>query len=382
MQYEVGAISESIYPSWYLISQLSVCGMASIIFFILYKHPTPHSSPMEKGESERGLLFVSLATFTWALWPAVALFWGISEELRIYFSILNNVFLLLVAAFFENGPRSLRFFQLHERWIWFVITGGLVVASFTSNIDNLYWKNIPDVLLSTITLVVLGWAICLSLYHRIMKEAAILAALIVVYVFYAQLLEINSLFNTAAGTVPSESRLIILLTSKTLLIMMLLLVAITWLHEKWALQVKENSLVLKPERPIAIKITGKRDPENNRRFLVKTAANENGKTVESVKSITHKPHQLLLQFALRKRYKQLSNEGMMNTISDCFYHSDLNKIHAFLGLDVPTLFKNCGRNGSYIVRDTVHIEVDEEMVSHDPDLKAVLVLEQAKTQSE
>ncbi|GAA0780267.1 hypothetical protein GCM10009193_16070 [Shewanella aestuarii] len=323
-------------------------------------------------------MFVALASLTWAIWPALALMFDDVNVMRIYTSTLNSVFLLLAAAFFEYGPRRLRLFQLHERWVWMVICGGLVVASVTSNIDNRYWKYIPDVILSSLTLTILGWAICVTFYQRISKQAALIAGTITLYALFAQMLEITHLFTNAQWQPPSEARLIISLTSKILLLMVLLLVAISWLQEQWLAQVTENSLSQLPKNQIDIHITGRRDPDNQRRWLVSVQQHSSTKDEPVMRSLTSVPHLLLIQFSLRKQLNAQVDGGMMNTVEDSFYHADLNKIHKMLGLNVPTIFKNFGRNGCYAIRNNINVTLNEQELAKDPDVLGLMKKEQQK----
>lgn len=358
-----------IFPKWYLISQFSVCLTATFIFWIIYKYPAPEAEN-RRPKREKGLLFISLAVFIWALSPAITLLFGISSELRIYFSTLNNVFLLLATAFFEYGPRKLRFFQLHERWVWLVICGGLIVASITSNLHDIYWQRIPDVFLSITTIAVLGWAICKSFYHRIFKEAAIIAGIIVLYMIYTQLQELNNLGSISHFLQPTEMELIVLLTSKSLLIMILLLVSLSWIHEQWVLQIKETSFEKLPENSVHIHIKGTKSLESKRRWeVIVTKGN-----IAEARTMTSKPHLLLVQFMYRKQ-ENTRNKGLMNTIEDSFYHADLSKIHKMLELDVPTLFKNQRRNGFYSLRDNIEFTLDEKELAKDPDLFSMISLE-------
>jgi hypothetical protein len=369
------------YPHWYLISQLCVCGMASLIFWITYKYPTPDIEPHDAPRREKGLLFIALASLTWAIWPALALMFDDVNVMRLYTSTLNSVFLLLTAAFFEYGPRRLRLFQLHERWVWMVICGGLVVASVTSNIDNRYWKYIPEVILSVLTLSILGWVICVTFYQRISKQAALIAGTIILYALFAQMLEVTHLFTDAQWQPPSETRLIISLTSKILLLMVLLLVAISWLQEQWLAQVKENSLSKLPENLINIHITGRRDPDNQRRWLVSVQQHSSTENEPVMHSLTSVPHLLFIQFALRKQLNDKVDGGMMNTVEDSFYHADLNKIHKMLGLNVPTVFKNFGRNGCYAIRNNISVTLNEQELAKDADVLGLMKKEQHKLAS-
>ncbi|MGI2169510.1 hypothetical protein ACROAE_04850 [Shewanella sp. MF05960] len=61
-----------------------------------------------------------------------------------------------------------------------------------------------------------------------------------------------------------------------------------------------------------------------------------------------------------------------------FFLSAMNKIHKMLGLTVPTLFKNFGRNGCYAIRNNISVTLNEQELVKDPDVLGLIKKEQKK----
>ncbi len=188
---------------------------------------------------DKGLLFISLSVFVWALSSLLILilqtyninnwFALISQNM---FSILNSLFLILALYYFDNSPNYLYNNKKSTKRIiaFFVVLSifSLGLALFfgeTINTKGIRYNTIPDVLLSAI----LTWFLVFSLYrtfvNRNMKSVAIIAALSILVLFLTQ---IPFVFNFEQFNFYID---LTKLVAKTTLMFVFLVVGTSWVLE-------------------------------------------------------------------------------------------------------------------------------------------------------
>ncbi len=188
---------------------------------------------------DKGLLFISLSVFVWALSSLLILIfntYNISNWFTIIsqnmFSILNSMFLILALYYFDNSPNYIYNNKKSTKRIiaFFVILSitSLGLALFfgeTINTKGIRYNTIPDVLLSAILTWFLVFSLYRTFYNRNMKSVAIIAVLSIVVLFLTQ---IPFVFNFG-----NYSFLIDLtkLVAKTTLIFVFLVVGTSWVLE-------------------------------------------------------------------------------------------------------------------------------------------------------
>jgi hypothetical protein len=188
---------------------------------------------------DKGLLFISLSVFVWALLSLLILVFNtyrISNWLTIIsqnmFSILNSLFLILALYYFDNSPNYLYNNKKSTKRIivFFVLLSiiSLGLALFfgdTISTKGFRFNTIPDVLLSAI----LTWFLVISLYrtfvNRNMKSVAIIAVLSIVVLFLTQ---IPYVFNFESYSFYIDLAKLI---AKTTLIFVFLVVGTSWVLE-------------------------------------------------------------------------------------------------------------------------------------------------------
>ncbi len=188
---------------------------------------------------DKGLLFISLSIFVWALSSLLILIFNtyqtnnwvtiISQNM---FSILNSLFLILALYYFDNSPNYLYNNKKSTKRIivFFVILSVISLAlallfGETINTRGFRFNTIPDVLLSAI----LTWFLVFSLYrtfsNRNMKSIAVIAALSIIVLFLTQ---IPLVFNFEDYSFLID---ITKLTAKTTLIFVFLVLGTSWVLE-------------------------------------------------------------------------------------------------------------------------------------------------------
>jgi len=270
---------------------------------------------------------MGMGVLVWGLVGAVM--WALPADIsirtqaivRMPSSTLNSACLLLAAAYFDYGPFALKPLQARksQRIAIFVATG--LVASITLALTWVYadaardWKPwaIPDVLLSLVTLGILGAGLFHSFQERkeVSKYFGLIAYLAVGAVVFQGAAQIPEVYDFRW---PSESgRYLMLLASKVAVISVFFMLLISSLYERQA-------------RPsvasMALRFTSRLDPRHRHAVLVTIP----GVCVDSEVWLSQRPFKTLQLFAATAINAATKEESFVKLLEQGLYAAHLRTI--------------------------------------------------------
>jgi len=188
---------------------------------------------------DKGLLFISLSIFVWAISALLGViyqYFHMDNWFKLIsmnmFSILNSLFLILALYYLDNSPNYLynnkkSTFRIISFFIGLSIVSLIIALSFgeTINTHGIRLNTIPDLILST----VLSWFLIVSLFrtfiNREMKFVAYVAVLSVIVLFLTQF---PFVFDLAKYSFITD---LIKLSAKTTLIYVFIVLGTSWALE-------------------------------------------------------------------------------------------------------------------------------------------------------
>ena len=185
---------------------------------------------------DRGLLYLSLALFTWVIsgiWSVLeAASWMESDFIYDMgvnlWSICNNCFFLMALVYFDEAPSFIyKNFKNIRRLIGAVISIMLVTVFVSYLAGSSTWQGmelnaLPDLILSTLVALLLMYSLFQTFVHRNMKIVALLSVLSVAGLLWTQWTEILS------GSSLDMTLYVLKIVSKTSLIFLFMVLATTW----------------------------------------------------------------------------------------------------------------------------------------------------------
>lgn len=229
---------------FYLLSEIFISFIGAILLLAIwsaiqkkFKHKLVYEISVKR--VDKGLLYLSLSVFVWAISGAVTLVGSSTTEWawpllisQNIFSILNSLFLILSLYYFDHAPTYLYNNITNTRKIiWTFIA--VSVFSFllalwngdTVNTYGLRLSAIPDLILSG----ALSWLLVVSLYRTFMeRKMAVVAMLAVVAIGLLFLTQWPQVFYVESFTFLSDLLKII---AKTGLISIFLVLGTSWVIE-------------------------------------------------------------------------------------------------------------------------------------------------------
>lgn len=196
---------------------------------------------------DQGLLWFSFSFIAWSVYWIWIFFTGKSEDpnvgeyLRIFSSTINSSFILIAIAYLDYGPLELKWKFVKNHKIWkIVIIGlgcviGLVTVLLIKNSDDLKVNSLafklnflPDLLLSTITAILLGIYLFKTFYYREFKMTAYFTISIIAFIYFTQFLIVFKQFVDLT----SFNKEILLFSSKLPLIFIIFALSSSWIYQK------------------------------------------------------------------------------------------------------------------------------------------------------
>lgn len=186
---------------------------------------------------DKGLLYLSLAMFVWVISGCWAY---LEHELSVltaygyqfgihFFSILNNMFLLLALFYFYYAPQFIYHNKKNIKKILVaIVLISILTFSLTLFLGDNHIKNgiklsgIPDLLLSGFLSYLLGISFYRTFAFRGLKIVGIISVLVILLMFSSQISEVFIHYGT------DFSNNLIKIIAKTSLICIFLLLATTW----------------------------------------------------------------------------------------------------------------------------------------------------------
>ncbi|GJM31420.1 MAG: hypothetical protein DHS20C18_04210 [Saprospiraceae bacterium] len=227
---------------FHLLAHIFISAIGGMLLLAIWYNIRMRFRPiLEEGTKEKrvdkGLLFLSLAMFTWVLagiWGLVGYYYGFANTAPAnigerMFSIVNNLFLLLSLFYFYYAPP---FIYNNEKNVG-VIIGIIVGVSLVTlglnhwfgpqtDTDNINISNIPDLILSGFLSALLMISFYKTFMHRQLKTVAIISVVVIGLMFVSQLPEV---FKDSMTVFTNN---LIKIVSKTSLIAICLVLATTW----------------------------------------------------------------------------------------------------------------------------------------------------------
>ena len=171
----VSAATAAPAPEWYAICQAALCLGAAWAILSMYARGTPHRRD-EPGPAARdpGLLWLGLGVGVWGV-VGVTLLWplppGADLVVRPLLSSANSACLLISASHLDYGPELLRRARDWPHWRRAAIAGSLLTAALTLALAGALGVSarlaqLPDLLLSVLTLALYGFGLSRSFLHR------------------------------------------------------------------------------------------------------------------------------------------------------------------------------------------------------------------------
>ena len=228
---------------FYLLAHVFISAIGGMLLLaIWYNIRSRFRTILEEGAKEKrvdkGLLFLSLAMFTWVLsglWGLAAfeldfINTGVAEVVKRLFSIVNNLFLLLSLFYFYYAPP---FIYNNEKSVKIIVGIIFTVSLLTLLLNNfgiqsedtaINIANIPDMLLSAFLSGLLMISFYKTFVHRGLKIVAIISVVVIALMMISQ-------FQEVFPNIWNRSELVnnlIKIVSKTSLIAICLVLATTW----------------------------------------------------------------------------------------------------------------------------------------------------------
>ena len=280
-------------PEWYASAQAAICLAAGWAILAMYFRGTPVRSGEAAPQPLRdpGLLWLGLAMAVWGLVGLLLLLPldpGTTRALRPLLSSANSAFLLIAASHLDYGVEILQRARERPWWSRAALGGAFAVALLTLVLYALVgpdpgWRQLPDFLLSSVTLLLYGFGMFRSFLKRGFAPLAVLAVLAIGLQFVAQLPEVTG--RLAPLGLHDDRRWTLNLVSKAVALVAFLSLAMTWVHE----------LARRPvHASVRLYFTGEHRvaAQNRRRWLVRVG----GEMVE----LRERPHRDLLKLAVHR----------------------------------------------------------------------------------
>ncbi len=320
------------FPAWYFSSEALICLCAAAVLYSIYLRGDPG------GQRDPTWIWLGYAVLTWSVvgfigWIYAQSSWFVVT--RIIFSTLNSAFLLLTIGYFDYGDYGItgvigaRLKRFAERPAWrkTVILLSLLVAvvvigfSLAAQSSPLV-QSLPDIILSVLTLVVLGVALYESFGGRGFGMLKYLSIFVIGLTVLAQVPE--------TGIIASDFIWPLLLISKTMLIMLFLALA-------------TSSVTQQGEFPLeGLELTGEMVDE---RFLVVRVWMRGESKAREVR-VRDTYYNVLLELAQSRKDNP---NGYFNLQKAGYYPEYLKRLAVSLKIERPQLLDN-NRSGGYRLR--------------------------------
>ncbi len=230
----------------YIVQLGALSFFASLILFFIWKYI--HN---KKKTSDHGILFISLAMFTWFL-SAMLMIVVTNDDINIIlnglFSTLNSGFLLLAFMYFDHKPIFFSRISSKSQWKNFVMLicilvfiiniASLLYIKITGNVTIVKWAVLPDLILSFITVVILGFSLFETFKNRKLVWVGRMSILVVLLIVSTQLIGVCEEFGYDLfvkrkfdGYDISLTALFIRFIARALLIIIFFALASSWLFE-------------------------------------------------------------------------------------------------------------------------------------------------------
>jgi hypothetical protein len=320
------------FPRWYFFSEALICLCGAAVLYSIYLRGDPG------GQRDPTWSWLGNAVLVWSAIGFIGWIYSRSSWFvvtRIIFSTLNSAFLLLSIGYFDYGDYGftgvigarLKRFEEKPAWRKSVILLSLLVAvvviAFSLAAEaSPPVQSLPDILLSVLTLIILGVALYESFKGRGFWMLKYLSILIILLTILSQLPEM--------GLIVSEFRWPLLLVTKSMLILLFLALA-------------TSSVTQKGEFPLeGLELTGRVVDEKF--LIVRLWIKGDSKAREMRVRDTY--YNVLLELA---RSRKANPDGYFNLQKAGYYPEYLKRLAHSLRIERPQLLDN-NRSGGYRLR--------------------------------
>lgn len=251
----------------YLYTLFFVCVFASVAMtsiWLTFQSSTFNDTKEKDEPVDYGFFWLACALLAWA----VASVWSINHKavtllsnentyqgIRAIISSINNIFLLLALKYFDRVPPQLEKVREHKNFVKVVILLSVIAVISSSVLFATLGTSksfFPDVILSTISLFLLGTGLAYSFWFRNLKMVSLLSGATIILTIISQWLILFEMLD--------YWQVFILLTSKIAIIMMFMALAVTFIIEKSRLpEPKEMKLSFNAFGTVDLLIPGKID---------------------------------------------------------------------------------------------------------------------------
>jgi hypothetical protein len=299
-------------PTWYALCQATLCAAAGAAILSLWWRGAPlRVAEREPLERDPGLLWLGIGVAIWGVIGLELLVpWRGALALRTLLSSANSACLLISASHFDYGPRALQRAREWRGWTAAALGGSLAVALLTLALfatigSGQRASQVPDFVLSIVTLQLYGFGLFRSFVKRGFGALAALAVVAVGLEVWAQLPEV--LPGVAAG----DTRWALNFVAKSVMLVAFLSLAMSWVHEV-------------ARRPAAgamrLLFTGEArvGPAKRRRYVVRMG--------DEVIELRETPHRDLLALAVRRVAERDNPDGGWIPLPDLVGRLDDSRI--------------------------------------------------------
>lgn len=228
---------------FHLLTQIFVSALGGILLLaIWYNIRRRFHRILEEDDNQKrvdkGLVYLSLALFTWVLSGAwslagltevVAVSEGTQQVIRSLFSILNNLFFLLALFFFHHAPGFLYKNEKNTARVIVFITSISVISLLLFNyrdslpqMTDVYLPSLPDLLSSGFLSVLLAISFYRTFRYRGFQRIAYISVVIISAMFLSQLPEVFTFLKD------EFANNLLRIVSKVSLITLFLVLATSW----------------------------------------------------------------------------------------------------------------------------------------------------------
>ncbi len=216
-----------VFSIWILVLVSSFSGiLITSLWFTFFKNGEKELSEITP-KKDYSLLLLAASLFMWSFYGITVLVSQQYENLfiKITFSSLNNLLLLLAAINFEYAPKRLinnkKKFKVF--FIFFSIIVFILTLILNNNIKSKLLISLPDFLLSTITAILIGYLIVKTFFQNKLILLSIFSLLTI-----AQLLIVQEFIKIILDYRWESIFLIIGLYTRVLFVIVIILLAFNW----------------------------------------------------------------------------------------------------------------------------------------------------------
>ncbi len=301
-------------PVWYLQAQIIICAFGSISLLALWR-PSDRSKRRVVATDQAFLWFAG-AVAIWAVMSGVILALeraGKFADDQVFFVRLlgsppNSALFLFSIRHFDYAPELFKSFRSDR--VWLLVVAGVVALDVALMVllrglglpREIYGR--PDVVLSFLTLLVVGWVFYRSFRARGFRLLSLAAMGAIALVILAQVPEAGE--QLSAKVLPGTWRWTVPLSSKAALIAMFMALAFTWALDRANKIAEESDL-----RPVTLRFLGAPSGNPKRPHVVELQV---GDSPPSKRALSDTRAKLLLALAVAKKLK--GDAGALRVVED------------------------------------------------------------------